>query len=144
MTPTCGESGPSSGPKRRPDTNGISISFANYKAVFQNDDFLRSLLNSAIVATVVTFLALVIGSFGMVAGGRVPFTFIGTNDAETINVQLKMPVGTPIEETDEIVSLRFSSLPRSITIIEPIRGMSKARSSFDVMMMVSSMMCFSL
>jgi trehalose/maltose transport system permease protein len=58
---------------RDPDTNGISISFSNYKAVFQNDDFLRSLLNSAIVATIVTFLALVIGSFAGFALGKLRF-----------------------------------------------------------------------
>jgi trehalose/maltose transport system permease protein len=58
---------------RDPDTNGISISFSNYKAVFQNDDFLRSLLNSALIATIVTFLALVIGSFAGFALGKLRF-----------------------------------------------------------------------
>jgi trehalose/maltose transport system permease protein len=58
---------------RDPDTNGISISFQNYRAVFQNEDFLRSLLNSAIVATIVTFLALVIGSFAGFALGKLRF-----------------------------------------------------------------------
>jgi len=53
---------------RDPDTNGISISFQNYRAVF-----LRSLLNSAIVATIVTFLALVIGSFAGFALGKLRF-----------------------------------------------------------------------
>src|SRR6187200_2366465 len=35
----------------------------NYKSIFKNDDFVRSLLNSAIVSLVVTFLSLVVGSF---------------------------------------------------------------------------------
>lgn len=54
-------------------------------------------------ATVSLFVGLVIISLGMVAGGRVPFVFLGTNDAETVNIALRMPVGTPIEETDRIV-----------------------------------------
>lgn len=58
---------------RDPDSNGISITFQNYRAVFKNEDFLRSLLNSAIVATVVTFLALVIGSFAGFALGKLRF-----------------------------------------------------------------------
>jgi trehalose/maltose transport system permease protein len=58
---------------RDPVTNDISISWSNYKAVFQNDGFVRSLGNSAIVATTVTFLALVIGSFAGFALGKLRF-----------------------------------------------------------------------
>ena len=58
---------------RDPVTNDISISWSNYKAVFQNDGFVRSLWNSAIVATTVTFLALVIGSFAGFALGKLRF-----------------------------------------------------------------------
>ncbi|MGA1518095.1 MAG: efflux RND transporter permease subunit, partial [Phycisphaerales bacterium] len=45
-----------------------------------------------------TFAALVF-SLGMVAGGRVPFTFLAADDAETVVVDLRMPIGTSIEET---------------------------------------------
>ncbi|MEN0019286.1 MAG: efflux RND transporter permease subunit [Planctomycetota bacterium] len=45
-------------------------------------------------------IALVVISFGMVAGGRVPFTFITSSDAETINGELRMPIGTPANITD--------------------------------------------
>jgi len=38
-------------------------SLENYKSIFQNDDFTRSLANSAIVSLVTTFLAIVVGSF---------------------------------------------------------------------------------
>jgi trehalose/maltose transport system permease protein len=58
---------------RNPDTNGIDISFQNYRAVFQNDAFIRSLRNSAIVAFSVTILALVIGSFAGFALGKLRF-----------------------------------------------------------------------
>ncbi|MFK7959468.1 MAG: efflux RND transporter permease subunit [Phycisphaerales bacterium] len=44
-----------------------------------------------------------IASAGMVAGGRVPFVFLPTSDSETIIAELRMPIGTPIEETERIV-----------------------------------------
>jgi trehalose/maltose transport system permease protein len=58
---------------RDPQTNNISISFDNYRAVFRNDAFIRGLRNSAIVATSVTLLALLIGSFAGFALGKLRF-----------------------------------------------------------------------
>jgi multidrug efflux pump subunit AcrB len=53
--------------------------------------------------TVAVFLAILTGSVGMVAGGRVEFTFLPSSDTETLIVDLRMPIGTPIERTDEVV-----------------------------------------
>lgn len=50
-----------------------NITFQNFQAVFQNDKFLRGLLNSTVVAICVVALALVIGSFAAYALGRIPF-----------------------------------------------------------------------
>lgn len=74
--------------------------------------------------TLIVAIAMVVLSLGMVAGGRVPFTFIASNDAETINIQLKMPVGTPIEETDQIVHrLEEASLAQpEVTVVFAIAG----------------------
>jgi trehalose/maltose transport system permease protein len=58
---------------RDPATNDISFSLDNYKAVFQNDAFLRGFVNSAIVALSVTLLALAIGSFAAFALGKLRF-----------------------------------------------------------------------
>lgn len=58
---------------RDPDTGQVSISLQNYAAVFQNSDFLRGLLNSAIVAVSVTLLALTIGAFASFAIGKLRF-----------------------------------------------------------------------
>jgi multiple sugar transport system permease protein len=46
---------------------------ANYKSIFQNDDFVKSLRNSAIVSIVTTTLALVVGSFCAYALARLRF-----------------------------------------------------------------------
>jgi len=43
-------------------------------------------------------------SIGMVTGGRITYTFLPASDAETIIVDLRMPVGAPIESTDSTVA----------------------------------------
>lgn len=48
-------------------------------------------------------IAVFIVSVGVVAGGRLPFVFFGGTDAETIVGNLRMPIGTPIERTDDII-----------------------------------------
>ncbi len=48
-------------------------------------------------------LAALIVTVGMAASGRPRFDFMGQNDSETIQANLRMPVGTPMEETDRIV-----------------------------------------
>lgn len=58
---------------RDPITNAISVTFQNYKAVFQNEAFLRGLKNSVIVAVLTTLLALTIGSFAAFAMGKLRF-----------------------------------------------------------------------
>jgi multiple sugar transport system permease protein len=45
----------------------------NYKAIFENADFTRALLNSAIVSIITTVLALVVGSFCAYALARLKF-----------------------------------------------------------------------
>ena len=44
-------------------------------------------------------MAVLIFSLGMIAGGRVPFTFLAADDAETVVVDVRMPIGTSLEET---------------------------------------------
>lgn len=58
---------------RDPETNAVDITFQNYKAVFQNGEFLRGLWNSSLVAFSTTALALVAGSFAAFALGKLKF-----------------------------------------------------------------------
>ncbi len=53
--------------------NSVSFYFGNYIAVFQNETFTRGILNSTIVAGTTTILALMIGSFGAFALGKLRF-----------------------------------------------------------------------
>src|SRR5215208_1727123 len=48
-------------------------SLKNYQSIFQNDDFVHALLNSAIVSLVTTVLSLVVGSFCAYALARLRF-----------------------------------------------------------------------
>lgn len=53
--------------------------------------------------TVIAALGTLILSIGLVAGGVVQATFLESSDAETINIELQMPIGTPATQTDAIV-----------------------------------------
>ncbi len=55
--------------------------------------------------TIAIALGVLIGSFGLIAGGRVRFEFLASADAELVLADLRMPIGTPIERTDEAVRL---------------------------------------
>lgn len=48
-------------------------------------------------------VTLVLVSLAWVVGGRLQFIFFETDDSETVNIELRMPVGTPMEETDRYV-----------------------------------------
>lgn len=53
--------------------------------------------------TVTTVIAILVLCFGLVAGGIVEATFLESSDAETINIELQMPIGTPATQTDAVV-----------------------------------------
>ncbi len=48
-------------------------------------------------------------SVGLVASQRLPFIFFEDDDAETVNITISMPIGTPVTRTDEIVR-RFEAV----------------------------------
>ena len=55
--------------------------------------------------TVVAAVATLLVAFGLVAGGRVPFVFIQKMDSEMVLVNLEMPVGTPVEQTERALKV---------------------------------------
>ncbi|MFT5424449.1 MAG: HAE1 family hydrophobic/amphiphilic exporter-1 [Phycisphaerales bacterium] len=54
------------------------------------------------VATAIA-MSVVIGSLGLVAGGQLEFIFLETDDAETVDVSIEMPIGTSMQRTDQVV-----------------------------------------
>jgi multiple sugar transport system permease protein len=66
--------------KTGPDLSGAAVvppnpTLDNYQSIFQNDDFVRALGNSAIVSLTTTVLALIVGSFCAYALARLKFKF---------------------------------------------------------------------
>jgi multiple sugar transport system permease protein len=64
--------------KTGPDLSGSAIvppnpTLSNYKSIFQDDDFVHALFNSAVVSLTTTALALVVGSFCAYALARLKF-----------------------------------------------------------------------
>ena len=57
-------------------------------------------------------LSLLAISYGMYAGGRVPFVFLPTEDTENVVVDLRMPPGTELAETRRVAS-RIEDAARS-------------------------------
>ncbi len=53
--------------------------------------------------TLAVAVAAVIASVAQIAGGRLEFVFFEANDAETLNIELEMPVGTPLVQTDAVL-----------------------------------------
>jgi multidrug efflux pump subunit AcrB len=53
--------------------------------------------------TFASVFAVFIVTIGMAASGRPSFVFLEDDDAETVNITITMPIGTPVERTDEVV-----------------------------------------
>jgi len=58
---------------RNIENNSVDFSFKNYINIFQNDQFVRGMLNSTIVAISTTILSLLSGSFSAFALGKLRF-----------------------------------------------------------------------
>lgn len=55
-------------------------------------------------ASLAAAVAALMISVGLIQGGRVVFTFLSSSDAETIVVDMRMPIGTPLETTEAMVA----------------------------------------
>ena len=81
-------------------------------------------------ATVAAALAALTVSVGMIVGGRTEFTFLGESDSETIVIDLRMPVGTPIERTDQVVQ-RIEAAARAEPEVKSVLTMIGASADLD-------------
>ncbi|MBL9149236.1 MAG: efflux RND transporter permease subunit [Phycisphaerae bacterium] len=75
-------------------------------------------------------LAILLLSLGMVAGGRVPFIFLPSEDSETVIVDVRMPIGTPLDATRAIVS-RFEAAARQQPEIRAISAIIGQSTDFE-------------
>jgi len=72
--------------------------------------------------TVTCAFALLLVGVGMVVGGRVESTFFSKMDSETLLVNLDMPVGTPIEDTERMLE-RLEAMVAELPEIKTVQTM---------------------
>jgi len=65
--------------------------------------FMRLSMEYRYISTAVA-LATLIGSFGLLAGGRLTFTFLPESDSETIVVDVRLPIGSALADTERVVA----------------------------------------
>jgi len=70
-------------------------------------------------------MAVLIVSVGMVVSGRLQFILFETDDAETVNVTITMPIGTPVSQTQEIVE-RFEKVCLDIPEVQSVFAIAGA------------------
>lgn len=80
--------------------------------------------------TLATVTAIFIVSLGMVASGRLQFILFETDDAETVNITVTMPIGTPLEKTTEVVE-RFEKVCLQVPEIQSTFAMAGAVSDLE-------------
>lgn len=69
-------------------------------------------------------------SVGWLVGGRVIFEFLPSSDSETIVVDVRMPIGTPVERTREVVGL-LDDAARSQSEVKTINSVVGLRVDVD-------------
>lgn len=67
--------------------------------------------------TLATVSSILIVSMGMVISGRLQFILFETDDAETVNVTITMPIGTPVTQTEAVVK-RFEEVCMAIPEVQ--------------------------
>ncbi|MBK6578037.1 MAG: efflux RND transporter permease subunit [Sandaracinaceae bacterium] len=77
--------------------------------------------------TLMTGMAMMVASVGLIAGGRVGFSFLPKTAGDVITVMLKMPVGTPIADTRRALEQISGAAERLIAEHPTIAGGSISR-----------------
>lgn len=85
---------------------------------------LRAAVNFRYV-TLTAVTAILIVSLGLVASGRLQFILFETDDAETVSISVAMPIGTPLEETAEVIK-RYEEVCLQIPEIQSTFAMAGA------------------
>ena len=91
--------------------------------------FMALSLEHRYISTAVALSVLII-CIGMVAGGRPEFTFLPEGDSETIVVDLRMPIGTALEETNAVAQ-RIEQAARSQVETQSISSIIGERVEVD-------------
>lgn len=91
--------------------------------------FMQVSLKYRYISAAVAF-GLVIISIGMIVGGRMNFTFLPKSDAETIVVDMRMPIGTPLEQTEWVVH-KIEEAARNQPEVKAVSSVVGQKSNLD-------------
>ncbi len=80
--------------------------------------------------SVTVAIAALVVSLGWVAGGRLPWEFLPSSDSETIIVDLEMPIGSSIDETNRIVQ-QIEAAAQSQTEVSTISAVIGQSANID-------------
>lgn len=80
--------------------------------------------------TLACVTAILVVSLGMVASGRLQFILFETDDAETVNITITMPIGTPLDTTASVVE-RYEQVCLDIPEIRSTFAMAGAVSDLE-------------
>ncbi len=75
-------------------------------------------------------IALLVITLGMVVGGRVRFTFLPKTDAETVLVDVRLPIGSPLTETQKVVA-DIEHAAQAQSEVKSISSVLGARANID-------------
>lgn len=64
-------------------------------------------------------LAVLVGSAGMILGGRLPFVFLPADDTETVIVDFQLPIGSTMEQTTAVAK-RIENAARAQTEVQAL------------------------
>ncbi|MFO0827283.1 MAG: efflux RND transporter permease subunit [Phycisphaerales bacterium] len=80
--------------------------------------------------TAAATLAVLALSLGMVAGGRVPFTFLPSDDTETVIINARLPIGSTAAATQALVA-RFEAAARAQPEVKAISSIVGQSTNFE-------------
>jgi hydrophobic/amphiphilic exporter-1 (mainly G- bacteria), HAE1 family len=80
--------------------------------------------------TLAAVISVLIVSVGMVASGRLQFILFETDDAETVNVTIDMPIGTPVAQTEAVVR-RFEQVCLGLPEVKSTFAIAGARGDLE-------------
>jgi multidrug efflux pump subunit AcrB len=90
---------------------------------------LKAALRLRYLAVAIATAVLVI-SGAVIASGHLPFTFLPSSDAETVVVEMRMPVGTPLGKTDRMAQ-RLERAAQARAEVETVTTMVGTRSDVE-------------
>ena len=60
---------------------------------------------------------LFLSTIGLIAGGRIPFTFLPNIESDLVFVNARLPIGTPIEESHKVIRKLMDAAEKTLQVL---------------------------